>query len=127
MEFLTFAPDPLRGASSARSATPRPAQWDALSRDAGIVSGLERWRIGLRAFAAEQRVQAAAHDDPDRKARLLRKADDADALRAAGGATRGDARHAGRQRRRGASGRTACARCATGGSAPAATARRCWR
>ncbi len=80
MEFLTFAPVPFDAMLGAER-TPRPAVWDALSRDAGIVSGLERWQIGLRAFAAEERVQAAAHEDPDRKARFLRRAGDADALR----------------------------------------------
>jgi len=79
MEFLTFAPVPFEALLGA-DRTPRPAVWDALSRDAGIVSGLERWRIGLRAFAAEERVQAAGHEDPDRKARFLRRADDAEAL-----------------------------------------------
>jgi RecB family exonuclease len=81
MEFLTFAPIPF-DAILGEGVTPRPAQWDALSRDAGIVSGLERWRLGLGAYAAEQRAQAAAHPDPDRQARLLQKAADADALRA---------------------------------------------
>ena len=100
--------------------------WDALSRDAGIVSGLERWQIGLRAFAAEERVQAAAHDDPDRKARFLRRAGDADALLLLVERARGDARHAGGDGVVARSGRTACARCATTGSAPGATARRCW-
>ena len=80
MEFLTFAPVPF-AALLGEERVPRPAQWDALSRDAGIVSGIERWRIGLGAFAAEQRVQAAAHPDPDRKERLVRKATDAEALR----------------------------------------------
>ena len=39
---------PVRRAARRRSDAARPAQWDALSRDAGIVSGLERWIIGLR-------------------------------------------------------------------------------
>ena len=80
MEFLTFAPIPFE-AILGEGKTPRPAQWDAVSRDAGIVSGLERWRIGLGAFAAEQRAQADAHPDPDRQDRLRKKAGDADALR----------------------------------------------
>lgn len=79
MEFLTFAPVPF-ATLIGEERVPRPAQWDALSRDAGIVSGLDRWRIGLQAFAADQRLQAATHDDPDRKARFLRRADDSDAL-----------------------------------------------
>jgi RecB family exonuclease len=79
MELLTFAAIPFE-AILGPDRTPRPAVWDAISRDAGIVSGLERWRIGLRAFAAEERTQAEAHDDPDRKARFLRRAEDADTL-----------------------------------------------
>jgi RecB family exonuclease len=79
MEFLTFAPVPFEALLGAER-TPRPAQWDALSRDAGIVSGLDRWRIGLEAFAADQRAQARPQEDADRQARLLRKAGDADAL-----------------------------------------------
>jgi ATP-dependent helicase/nuclease subunit B len=80
MEFVTFAPIPFE-ALLGEEVTPRPAQWDALSRDAGIVSGLERWRIGLGAYAAEQRGQAGVHPDPERAERMLRKAGDADALR----------------------------------------------
>ena len=80
MEFLTFAPAPFETILGP-DRPPRPAVWDAISRDAGIVSGRERWRIGLDAFAGEERTQAAAHDDPDRKARFLRRAGDADTLR----------------------------------------------
>ena len=80
MELLTFAPVPF-AALLGEERTPRPAQWDALSRDAGIVSGLDRWRIGLEAYAADQRAQAARQEDPDRQARLLRRAGDAEALK----------------------------------------------
>jgi hypothetical protein len=79
MEFVTFAPIPFASIIGAQR-TPRPAVWDALSRDAGIVSGLDRWEIGIRVFAADQRAQAASHDDAERQARFLRRADDADAL-----------------------------------------------
>ncbi len=79
MELLTFAAIPFESLLGP-DRTPRPAVWDAISRDAGIVSGLPRWQIGLRAFASEERMQAETHDDPDRKARFLRRAGDADTL-----------------------------------------------
>src|SRR5262249_4626983 len=54
MELLTFAPPPFPAES--------PSRWDALSRDAGIVSGLDRWRVGLRTHAALERQ--AAEQEP---------------------------------------------------------------
>jgi RecB family exonuclease len=52
MEFLTFAPT---GYSELLGGTAPPAaRWDALSRAARIVSGFERWRVGLDAFAAAE-------------------------------------------------------------------------
>src|SRR5207244_3416399 len=56
------------------------AQWDALSREIGIVSGLERWIVGLRGQAESEREQAAGEAEPDRRDRRLRRARDADAL-----------------------------------------------
>src|SRR5439155_904415 len=57
-----------------------PSRWDAISRDAGIVSGLDRWRVGLRAHADAER--AAADDEPpgDRAERRRRGAAEAEAL-----------------------------------------------
>jgi len=57
MEFLTFAPIPFERILDEQG---RPSRWDALSRDAGIVSGLDRWRVGLRAHAEAERQAAEA-------------------------------------------------------------------
>jgi ATP-dependent helicase/nuclease subunit B len=79
MEFLTFAPVPFEdllgdGASVA------PARWDELSRDAQIVSGLDRWMIGLRYHADQERQGAEREADAGRRDRRRRRAADADAL-----------------------------------------------
>lgn len=79
MEFLTFAPIPFAELLGP-DRTPRPAQWDALSRDAKIVSGFERWMIGLRAHAEAERESAAREKTEDRRDRRLRRADDAETL-----------------------------------------------
>jgi ATP-dependent helicase/nuclease subunit B len=50
MEFVTFAPIPYEKILG-EGAVPAQARWDALSRNARIVSGLDRWRVGLLAFA----------------------------------------------------------------------------
>jgi RecB family exonuclease len=76
LEFLTFAPVPFEELLAAGE-TPRTAQWDAISRDAGIVSGMDRWTIGLRAYAAAEREGAAAEPEPERRARRERRASDA--------------------------------------------------
>jgi RecB family exonuclease len=79
MEFLTFAPiafEELLGPD----VTPRPAQWDAISREAGIVSGLERWIVGLRSYAEAERGGAQREAQPERAERRLRRAGDAEAL-----------------------------------------------
>jgi len=81
LEFLTFAPLPfaeLLGGEAASS----PAQWDAISREAGVVSGLPRWILGLRAFAEQQRSEAEAFagGGDERRARILGRADDAETL-----------------------------------------------
>src|SRR5262249_6371125 len=46
---------------------------------AGIVSGLDRWRVGLRAHAEAERQAAASETTADRAERRRRGADDADA------------------------------------------------
>ncbi|HEY2941959.1 MAG TPA: PD-(D/E)XK nuclease family protein [Vicinamibacteria bacterium] len=81
MEFLTFAPVPFeRLLGDGEQMRARPSRWDAISRDAGIVSGLDRWRVGLRAHAQAER--AAATDEPaaDRAERRRRGAAEAEAL-----------------------------------------------
>jgi ATP-dependent helicase/DNAse subunit B len=50
MEFVTFAPIPFEKILG-EGAVAAQARWDALSRDARIVSGLDRWRVGLTEFA----------------------------------------------------------------------------
>ena len=80
MELLTFAPIPF-AEMLGEDASPEPSRWDALSRDAGIVSGLDRWMIGLRAHAeAEREAAAAANASPDQRERRRRRATDADEL-----------------------------------------------
>ena len=79
MEFLTFAPIPF-AEMLGEDVTPHPAQWDAMSRDIGIVSGLDRWIVGLRGQAETDREEAARENDPERAARRRRRAEDADAL-----------------------------------------------
>ena len=79
MEFLTFAPVPfdvLLGPDVAA----RPASWDHTSREAGIVSGLSRWIVGLRAWAEAEAEAAASERDADRRERRLRQVVDAEAL-----------------------------------------------
>jgi len=76
LEFLTFAPVPF-DALLAAGESPRTAQWDAISRDAGIVSGLDRWTIGLSAYAAAEREGAAREPEPERRVRRERRAADA--------------------------------------------------
>ena len=79
LEFLTFAPVPW-DALLAAGEVPRTAQWDAISRDAGIVSGLDRWTIGIRTYASAEREAAAGEKEPDRRARRERRAGDAETL-----------------------------------------------
>src|SRR5262249_35583779 len=79
MELLTFAP--LRFAELLPPGTAaRPAQWDAISRDAGIVSDLPRWIVGLRHYAEVERQAAEGDADADRRARRHERAADAEAL-----------------------------------------------
>jgi ATP-dependent helicase/nuclease subunit B len=79
MEFLTFAPVPFEEILGEGEPV-RPAQWDALSREASIVSGLPRWIIGLRAYAEEARLEAEREDDPERRTRGERRSADAERL-----------------------------------------------
>lgn len=79
MELLTFAPIPW-GEMLGEDVTPRPAQWDAMSRDIGIVSGLDRWIVGLRGQAETEREEAEREKDTVRAERRRRRAGDADAL-----------------------------------------------
>jgi ATP-dependent helicase/nuclease subunit B len=78
MEFLTFAP--LRAeALLPDGELPRPARWDQVSRDARIVSGLERWRAGLAVYARGER-EASAREPEARRERREERARDADTL-----------------------------------------------
>jgi len=77
MEFLTFAPVPFPKFLGEVEA--HPARWDAISRDAGVVSGLDRWIIGLRAYAEAER-QRGENESEERRARRQRNVRDAEAL-----------------------------------------------
>ena len=79
MEFLTFAPIPFDELLGPEVAA-RPASWDHTSREAGIVSGLSRWIVGLRAWAEAESEAAASERDADRRGRRLRHVTDAEAL-----------------------------------------------
>jgi RecB family exonuclease len=79
MEFLTFAPVPFAELLGP-DVPPRPARWDQTSREAGIVSGLSRWILGLRAWGEAEREAGESEKDPDRRERRLRHVVDAEAL-----------------------------------------------
>jgi ATP-dependent helicase/nuclease subunit B len=81
LELLTFAPIPF-AEMLGEEVTPRPARWDAMSRDIGIVSGLDRWIVGLRGFAENERDAAdrEREREPERADRRRRGAGDAEAL-----------------------------------------------
>jgi len=79
MEFLTFAPIPFE-VLLGPDVPAHPARWDQTSREAGIVSGLSRWIVGLRAWTEAEREAADAERDTDRRERRLRNAADAEAL-----------------------------------------------
>ena len=71
MEFLTFAPVPFAEfLGEERPAV--PARWEQISRDARIVSGLERWIIGLRAHA-EAEHEAAEREPQEERGRQRRQ------------------------------------------------------
>ena len=79
MEFLTFAPVPFE-VLLGPDAPARPARWDQLSREAGVVSGLSRWILGLRAWGEAEREAAETERDEDRRERRRRHVADAEAL-----------------------------------------------
>jgi ATP-dependent helicase/nuclease subunit B len=79
MELLTFAPIPFE-TMLGEAVRAWPSRWDQISRDAQIVSGLERWIIGLRSFAELEQEAAGRDANPDRAERRLRTVADAEAL-----------------------------------------------
>jgi ATP-dependent helicase/nuclease subunit B len=79
MEFLTFAPVPFE-VLLGPDVPPHPARWDQTSREAGIVSGLSRWILGLRAWGEAEREAGEKEKDPDRRERRLGHVVDAEAL-----------------------------------------------
>lgn len=79
MELLTFCPVPFAEMLGSE-VTPRVSQWDALSREAGVVSGLERWIVGLRSFAEAEQEAAGKEGDASRQERRQRRAEDAETL-----------------------------------------------
>jgi RecB family exonuclease len=79
MEFLTFADIPFATLLGPETAA-RPSQWDAISRDAQIVSGLDRWITGLRHYAQEEQRAADADAIPERQERRRERVRGAEAL-----------------------------------------------
>jgi RecB family exonuclease len=79
MEFLTFAPVPF-ALLLGPDAPAGPTRWDHLSREAGIVSGLSRWILGLRAWGEAEREAADTEADEDRRVRRLRHVAEAESL-----------------------------------------------
>jgi RecB family exonuclease len=79
MEFLTFAPVPFEELLGP-DAPARPERWDQLSREAGVISGLSRWILGLRAWGEAEREAAESDRDVDRRERRLHHVADAEAL-----------------------------------------------
>ena len=79
MEFLTFAPVPFEELLGP-DVPPRPARWDQTSREAGIVSGLSRWILGLRAWGEAEREAGESEKDPERRERRWSHVVDAEAL-----------------------------------------------
>ena len=57
-----------------RSTSPgfRPSRWDAISRDAGVVAGVEQWRERLARYAGRQERAANDQSDDIPEAKLLR-------------------------------------------------------
>ena len=50
----------------------RPSRWDAISRDAGVVAGIEQWDERLRRYARQQERVAGDQSDDIPEAKLLR-------------------------------------------------------
>ncbi len=57
MRWLTSCP------VKTQSAGFSPSRWDAISREAGVVAGIEQWRDRLRHYAASQQRAAASHSE----------------------------------------------------------------
>ena len=79
LEFLSFAHVPYE-AMLGEGAASRVPQWDAISRDARIVSGLDRWILGLRAHGELEREAAEGEADPRRRERRQQRARDCETL-----------------------------------------------
>ena len=50
----------------------RPSRWDAISRDAGVVAGIEQWRVRLARYAGSQERAAKDQSEDIADARRLR-------------------------------------------------------
>jgi RecB family exonuclease len=73
MEFLTFAPVPYDSLLG-EAAEVSTLQWEEASRNAGVTSGLDRWRSGLTAYAATKRGESERAGDGGRRDGALRRA-----------------------------------------------------
>jgi len=70
IEFLSFAPLPVEALLGAGSEA-RPGAWDRASRDADVVSGIDRWRAGLGVLCRDEERAAARESDAGRRQRRL--------------------------------------------------------
>jgi RecB family exonuclease len=68
VEFLSFAPLPVERLLGP-GVEARPGAWDRASRDARVVSGLDRWRAGLRVLVRDEETQSALEKDEARRGR----------------------------------------------------------
>ena len=66
MRWLTSCP------VKSTTAAFRPSRWDAISRDAGVVGGIEQWSERLKRYAERQEWAATDQNDDIPEAKLLR-------------------------------------------------------
>lgn len=79
MEFLTFAPIPFAELLGSETRVDL-ARWDAISREAGIVSDYLRWMVGLRAYVDTAAREIEGEQDAWRRQRAERNIADGESL-----------------------------------------------
>ncbi len=81
MAWLTGCP--IRRPRSMKREDFNPARWDAISRKAGVVRGLDQWRRELTTYADQKEREAERNDDEVSEAQLEGMRADSQAARAA--------------------------------------------